>query len=141
MKTQDRNEMIEKIGQCASFILGSVDENGYPNAKAMMKVEHDGLETFYFSTYTSAIRTIQYMKNPKACIYCFAEKETVFGLMLKGEMEVLTDAAAKKRFWVEDWKIYYPQGPADPDYCILKFIAKSGIYNCGEKKLMFDICR
>ena len=37
---------MRKSNQCASFILGSVDEDGYPNAKAMMKIEHDGLDYF-----------------------------------------------------------------------------------------------
>ena len=59
--------------------------------------------------------------------------------MLKGEMEVCTDAETKVKFWTDAWKVYYPLGPTDPDYCMLKFTAQSGVYNRGDKKLAFDI--
>jgi len=139
MKNEDMNEIMELVNESESVILGSVDEQGYPNAKAMMKIVHEGIRVFYFSTFTSAIRTGQYMKNPIACIYMYRSAGKVCGLMLTGDMEVLTDAATKQKFWQEDWKEYYPLGVTDPDYCILKFISKNGNYSCGETKLLFDI--
>ena len=49
---------IEKFirKQKVSFIC-SVDENGCPNVKAMLKPRKmDGLKVFYFSTNTSSLR-------------------------------------------------------------------------------------
>ena len=131
------NEIMELVNESESIIMGSVDEQGYPTAKAMMKIVHEGLQTFYFSTYTSAIRTQQYRKNPKACLYLFRGAGKVSGLMLTGNMAVLTDEDTRKKFWQEDWKVYYPLGVTDPDYCILKFATKSGNYSCGDKKILF----
>jgi general stress protein 26 len=28
----------------------------------------------------------------------------------------------KNRIWQDEWKIYYPQGPSDPDYTILRLL-------------------
>ena len=61
--------VIERSGKS---IIGSVDADGYPNVKAMLKPrEHDGVKSFYFTTNTSSMRVAQYRKNPKASIYFF----------------------------------------------------------------------
>lgn len=48
--------------------------------------------------------------------------------MLVGHMEVLEDPASKEMIWQEGDTMYYPKGVADPDYCVLKFVAQSGRY-------------
>ena len=65
------NNIIEGFirKQKVAFIC-SIDENGFPNVKAMLKPRKiEGLKGFYFSTNTSSMRVKQYMNNPKACIY------------------------------------------------------------------------
>lgn len=115
--------VIEKSGKA---IIGSVDADGYPNIKAMLKPrEHEGLKIFFFTTNTSSMRVEQYRKNPKASIYFFDER-AFRGVMLKGKMSVLEDAATKERIWRAGDEIYYPKGVTDSDYCVLKFVAESG---------------
>lgn len=46
--------------------------------------------------------------------------------MLKGVMAVLEDVTSKELTWREGDTLYYPQGVADLDYCVLKFTARSG---------------
>ena len=61
------NDKIEAFirKQKVAFIC-SVDEDGFPNVKAMLKPRKiDGLHQFYFSTNTSSMRVKQYMNNPK----------------------------------------------------------------------------
>ena len=43
--------------------------------------------------------------------------------MLRGTMEVLTDAQSKEMIWRDGDTEYYPEGVTDPDYCVLKFTA------------------
>ncbi len=115
--------VVEKSGKT---IIGSVDEEGFPNLKAMLKPrEHDGLKTFCFTTNTSSRRVGQYRKNPKASIY-FYDGRFFRGLMLKGTMEVLEDQGTKDRIWRDGDTMYYPGGVKDPDYCVLRFTAKTG---------------
>ncbi|HEX7715527.1 MAG TPA: pyridoxamine 5'-phosphate oxidase family protein [Bacillota bacterium] len=129
---------INRLANAKNIIVSSVDGQGYPNSKAMFKVAHDGLQTFYLSTNTSSMRVQQFLKNPKASLYFF-DRIKVHGLMLVGEMEVLTDDATKRRFWKPFWKIYYPKGVTDPDYAILRFTAKSGNYYRSLQKYRFEI--
>ena len=115
--------VVERSGKA---IIGSVDEEGFPNLKAMLKPrEQDGLRVFYFTTNTSSMRVRQYLNNPKASIY-FYDARFFRGVMLKGTMEVLQDAASKERIWQDGDTMYYPLGVTDPDYCVLRFTGKSG---------------
>ena len=53
-------------------IICSIDDQEYPNVKAMLKPrKRIGLKEFYFSTNTSSMRVKQYLKNPNACIYFY----------------------------------------------------------------------
>ncbi len=106
-------------------IIASVDEDGFPNLKAMLKPrEHDGLKTFYFTTNTSSLRVKQFKRNPQAAIY-FYDGRSFLGLMLKGKMEVLEDQNHKDKIWRAGDEMYYSQGKTDPDYCVLKFTAEA----------------
>ena len=128
--------LIDKQG--VSFI-SSVDGDGFPNTKAMLPPrKRDGIKTFYFTTNTSSMRVAHYRINPKACLY-FCDKRFFRGVMLKGVMEVLEDAANKEMIWREGDTLYYSGGVADPDYCVLKFTAQSGRYYANFKSEDFDI--
>jgi general stress protein 26 len=105
-------------------IIASIDDDGFPNLKAMLKPrENNGLKVFYFTTNTSSMRVKQYIKNPKASIY-FYDDIHFKGIMLKGMMEVLQDQATKDRIWQDGDEMYYSKGVTDPDYCVLKFTTK-----------------
>ena len=133
---------IEKFinKQTVSFIC-SVDEEGYPNVKAMLKPRiRNGIKEFYFSTNTSSMRVRQYQENPNASIYFYHKGLVKYvGVMLKGKMEVLTDQEIKNKFWRKGDTMFYKNGVTDPDYCVLKFTAISGRYYCDLKTESFEI--
>ena len=133
---------IEKFidRQKVSFIC-SVDDENYPNVKAMLKPrKRTGLKEFYFSTNTSSMRVSQYKNNPNACIYFFHKGIIKYtGVMLKGKMEVLTDQETKNMIWKNGDTMFYKGGVTDPDYCVLKFTAASGRYYCDLKTESFVI--
>lgn len=118
-------KLIDK--QNIAFI-GSIDTEGFPNMKAMLKPrKREGMRTFYFTTNTSSMRVSQYLKDNRSCIY-FCDGYLFKGVMLKGTMEVMTDAKHKEMIWQEGDMEYYKEGVTDPDYCVLKFTAISGRY-------------
>lgn len=116
------------IGNLNLFFLGSVDESGYPNIKAMLAPrKRDEIRTIYFTTATSSMKAIQYRKDPKASLY-FCDPETWQGAMMTGEVEVLMDSSTKNEMWREGDELYHPLGVEDPDYCVLKFTSEKGRY-------------
>ena len=126
----DLKEIERFVGkQDVSFVC-SVDDDGFPNVKAMLKPrKRNGLKEFWFSTNTSSMRVRQYQDNPKASIYFYHKGLIRYdGVMLKGTMEVLTDQATKDMIWRKGDSVFYKKGVTDPDYCVLKFTAESGRY-------------
>ncbi len=137
MKT--REQIIEFIQKQKVAFIASVDEDGFPNMKAMFVPRKIEGNCFYFSTNTSSMRSQQFMKNPKASIYFYSKGRFKYeGIMLIGTMEVLQDDEIKKEIWCAGDTMYYRQGVADPDYCILKFTAIKGRHYCDLKTESFD---
>ena len=134
--------VIEKFvnRQKVSFIC-SIDENGFPNVKAMLKPRKvNGLKEFYFSTNTSSLRVKQFRRNPNASIYFYRKGLIKYtGIMLVGRMEVLIDQETKDMIWERGDTMFYKKGVTDPDYCVLKFTAECGRYYCDLKTESFEV--
>ena len=95
--------MIDKL---KIAFLGSVDEEGFPNVKAMLQPrKREGIKTIYLSTNTSSMRVAQFRKNNRACMY-FCDSRFYRGAMLRGTVEVLTDSASKEMIWEDGDTMY-----------------------------------
>ena len=120
-------------------VIGSVDEAGFPNAKAMLPPrKRVGIKHIYFTTNTSSMRVRQFTANPKACVYFF-DKRFYRGVMLRGTMTVLTDSRSKKMIWRVGDELYYKKGVTDSDYCVLKFTAQDGRFYHNFKSEDFEV--
>lgn len=128
--------LIDK--QSVAFI-SSIDENGFPNTKAMLPPrKRENIKSFYFTTNTSSMRVSQYQNNSKACIY-FCDRRFFRGVMLTGTIEILTDSKSKEMIWQTGDTMYYPKGVTDPDYCVLRFTAIKGRYYSKFKSENFEV--
>lgn len=126
------------VGRSNIAMLGTNGEDGYPNIKAMIKMENEGLNRIWFSTNTSSKRVSQLIRNSKACVY-FVDFEQWKGLMLVGDVEVLQDMESKQRLWSEGCEKYYPLGVTDPDYSVLRFTARWGNYYHALSNVTFEL--
>ncbi|MGF7056896.1 pyridoxamine 5'-phosphate oxidase family protein [Brassicibacter mesophilus] len=132
------NKSLDLMNSCKFAMVGSNGEDGFPNIKAMIKIETEGINKIWFSTNTSSKRVAQFRVNPKASVY-FTDFDKWTGLMLVGNMEVLEYPEIKQRFWSDGCEMYYPLGVTDPDYCILCFTAKWGNYYESLSNTTFEI--
>ena len=127
------------IDKATVAIISSVDEDGFPNTKAMLPPrKREEIKKIFFTTNTSSMRVKQYSENPKACIYFF-DKRFFRGVMLKGTMKVLQDSKTKRMTWKDGDEMYYPKGVTDPDYCVLIFTAQNGRYYSNFKSENFNV--
>ena len=131
-------ESLALVERSTIAMLGTVDGSGYPNIKAMGIVEHEGLQTIWFSTNTSSKRVAQVLQNPQTCVY-FVDAEQVKGLMLVGTAKVLQDAESRQRLWSPGCEQYYPLGVTDPDYSVLRFTTQWGNFYHALANTSFDI--
>lgn len=138
MKT--KKQIWEFIARQKVAFIGSIDDEGFPNMKCMYAPRKAEGNSFYFTTNLSAMRTGQFMKNPKASIYFYKKGRFQYeGVMLTGTMEVLQDPKTKEEIWRPGDTMYYREGVTDPDYCVLKFTAQAGRHYSALKTESFTV--
>ncbi len=131
-------EALALANRSGIAMLGTNGDNAYPNIKAMIKAQNEGLNRIWFSTNTSSQRVSQLVRNSKACVY-FVDLEQWMGLMLVGEVEVLQDMESREHLWCDGMEKYYPLGVTDPDYCVLRFTPRWGNYYHALSNLTFEL--
>lgn len=128
--------MIDKANIC---YISSIDEEGYPNTKAMLKPrKRNGIKEIYLSTNTSSLKVKSFKNNDKACLY-FCDKRFFRGIMIKGTVEILEDQKSKDMIWQVGDKMYYKKGKTDPDYCVIKFTSIKARYYSNFKSVDVEI--
>lgn len=137
MEQSKKEEIKAVITNASNVFVASVDENGYPNVKAMFARMQDGVH-HYMSTNYSSKRAKQFLADSRCSIY-YCDEDSYKGVMLLGNIEVCTDHETKALIWKDRDRMYYPQGVDDPDYCVFKFTAERGNYYHGLKNTDFDI--
>ena len=113
--------------------LTTIDNNGYPSTRGMLNLKNskqfpklvdfmsqfDNDLTLFFTTNTSSTKVSQIMNNAKVSVY-YCDSKSWHGFMCQGEIEIVNDKAIKDAIWLDDWKMYYPDGKDSEDYAILK---------------------
>ena len=124
MNAAVKSTIRELRNTCETAILASVDAGGYPIQRAMLVLEHESLQTQYFSTNTSSSKVQAFLDNPKASVY-YCKADSYIGVLFTGTVEVCTDQPSKDFLWREGFEKYYPKGVTDADYCVLRFTAEA----------------
>lgn len=139
--------MIMTKGQIYKFMrerkvafISSIDKNGFPVMRAMLRPRKIEGNTIWFSTNTSSNKVAELTNNPKSCVYFY--RKGLFrctGVLLRGTMEVMIDQDTKNMIWKRGDTIFYKGGVTDPDYCVLKFTIHSGRSYCDLKTEDFEV--
>ncbi len=127
-----KQECIKLMETADAAYLATIDSDGFPQIRAMVNLRnkeqfselttvfegHEEDFLIYMTTDTASEKFKQIKANPKVSVY-FCNPQQIQGLLLTGEIEVVTDLDIKKQLWQDDWKIHYPGGFDSPEYNIL----------------------
>ena len=136
-KTQIYQASLDLANRSKIAMLGNNGAEGYPNIKALIKCDNDGLKTIWFSTHTTSKRVPLLKKDSRTCVY-FVDFENWEGLSLVGDIELLQDEASRQRVWHEGDEKYYSLGFNDPDFTVMRFTTRSCNYYHGLGNLTFE---
>ena len=123
---------LELMASTEAAYVTTIDEGGFPQTRVMFNLRykeqfpslielfqgHDDL-LVYLTTNTSSAKISQIKANPAGCVFYCNCKE-FHSLMLAGTIEMVDDPEMRKTLWQDGWEIYYPKGPSDPDYTVLR---------------------
>ena len=129
---------LELMRASPAVYLTTLDSSGFPETRAMLNLrnravypalaaafaEHDEDFLVYFTTNTSSSKAAQLRRDPRVAAY-FCVPGEWRGLNLQGNIEIVEDPAVKTLLWQKDWMMYYPGGPGDEDYAILRLLPRT----------------
>lgn len=58
--------------------------------------------------------------DPKVTLAFGSTKESA-NLVLYGEARIEADLALRKRYWKDEWRLFFPSGPTGDDYVLIRF--------------------
>lgn len=122
---------VELMKTADAAYFSTIDSDGFPQTRVMAnlrnKEQSPGLvEVFaqhskdfliYLTTCEATSKIEQIKANPKASVYYCKVNESL-GLMLAGQIEIITDENLKEQLWQDWWKDYYP----DKKYTLLRLL-------------------
>ena len=117
-------ELIER-NRYAKLITFGID--GSPRGRIMTNLPMGKDMVIWFATglSTSKIKDIQ--KNPSVSVFV-DDPDDMTNASIIGRAEIVTDKRLLKKFWQEPFGFFFPGGPSDPDYCLLKITPKKVEY-------------
>jgi general stress protein 26 len=97
------------------------DLRGRPMALAEIKADGD----IYFATSLANDTVREIEAEPRVAV-------TVQGKVkfasVSGKARIVRDQALIQKLWREGWKLWFPEGPSDPQLCLIRFEADEGEY-------------
>lgn len=112
--------------------LSTIDDEGFPRPVAVDVISHDGIKMIWMTTFRNSNKARHIAKNPKAGISFVHEADSV---TLTGIAEVITDKTILHELWKDFFINYYPSGPDDENYCLIRFTTRKAVcWIDGDKK-------
>ena len=81
----------------------------------------------WFATGLSTNKIKDIRKNPNVSVFVDDPNDQTNASII-GKAEIVTDNRLRKKFWQEPFGFFFPRGPSDPDYCLLKITPKKVEY-------------
>ena len=112
----------ELLEWCDTVTLASVNAEGCPRPVVLAKIASQGYNEVWMATAADSVKVHDFRLTPKAGL-CFSDDEN--SVSLTGEVEIISDDATRQRMW-QEWLVgFFPGGPADPNYTLLRFIGRT----------------
>ncbi|MCL5102578.1 MAG: pyridoxamine 5'-phosphate oxidase family protein [Armatimonadetes bacterium] len=102
--------------------FATMDENGYPQSRAMMPVSIDDDLTTYYITSRASAKCGQIAANAKVSSFWMEIVDPMNNwrsALAKGEARVSDEKSLRERFWVEEIRQFFPGGVDDPNYVVV----------------------
>jgi general stress protein 26 len=126
----EREAILKLMDEAGAVILATVDGTSpriralsnlrradlYPSASRFCRSQ--GL-TLYLATSWASAKVREIRANPSTAAY-YCDPQKVRGITLSGSIEILSDPELKRTLWEEVWRIYWPGGPEEDDFVVLR---------------------
>lgn len=110
--------------QAVFTTLVTIADDGHANARMVSPTAPDQDLVVWVSTNRSSRKIAELRHDPRATLLYFDKKALAY-VTLIGTTTLVDDAAEKQKYWQPGWAPFFPQGPKDPEYVLIRFVPQS----------------
>lgn len=132
------NKAKQIIAKCMFPAFTTIDENGFPQSRAMMVAGLDDDYTVYYITSRTSAKCSQIAANPNVSTLWTSVVEPMLdwgSVLVKGKASVTDAKALRDRFWMDQLLNFFPGGADDPNFVII--IVKPVELDLADNTMMF----
>lgn len=144
----DKTQILKVMDESQAVYLATVSEKG-PSVRALANLRHAGVYpgiaetarcdgfTVYLSTSRKTRKVKEIAADPRISLY-YCVPARFEGVTLNGKAVVIDDEVLRRALWCDDWRIYWPTGLDDTDYCIIRCVPETIFGWHGSSPFNFD---
>jgi len=122
-----KQQVVELINRNRYSKLITFGLDGAPHGRIMTNLPLGKDMVIWFATGLSTNKIKDIKKNPNVSVFVDDPNDQTNASII-GKAEIVTDDRLRKKFWQEPFGFFFPHGPSDPDYCLLKITPKKVEY-------------
>jgi general stress protein 26 len=125
MGEERRRRALEFARRVSHTCLATTMEDGTPSQRLMHWSLIDDDFNVWLATRFSSPKVRHIEANPRVSLMFVDE---IGYVRVTGTAEIISDKAILAEFWKDEWELYWPGGPEDPDYRLVKVTSTSVDY-------------
>lgn len=126
-KNDLKKSVVDLLKRTRYSKLITFGADGAPHGRIMTNLPLDKDMVIWFATGLSTNKIKDIKKNPSVSVFV-DDPDDQTNASIIGKAEIVTNTRLLKKFWQEPFGFFFPKGPSDPDYCLLKIIPKKVEY-------------
>ena len=114
----DRTKVWDLVKDIKFAMMVTQDPDGSLHGRPMSAVETDFDGTLWFMTRDSSLKVEALEANPKVML-SYADIDEHHYVSLSGSARIVHDPAKVKELWSEAARVWFPNGPEDPQIALI----------------------
>jgi general stress protein 26 len=126
-KNADHQKIWDLIKSSHSALLVTVSQDGTLDSRPMgcLQTSFDGI--LWFITFRNSLKLVEISNNPNVMV-SYAKPSDFEYVSLSGKARVVEDSQKLNELWTEGLRVWFPNGPSDPEIAILAVDAERATY-------------
>lgn len=126
-KNDLKQSVVELIENNPYSKLITFGPDNAPRGRIMTNLPLGKDMVIWFATGLSTSKIKDIKKNPNVSVFV-DDPYDMANASIAGKAEIVTTPSLLKKFWQEPFGFFFPGGPTDPNYCLLKITPKKVEY-------------
>jgi general stress protein 26 len=115
--------MIDLVKSYPFSNLITIGPKGIPKGRMMAHLPLGNDMVFWFATSATSNKIKEITRNKSSCVFVYRPTDHS-SVTACGKAQVIKDDKTRKKYWQDAWKAYWPAGPKDPNYVLIRLAPK-----------------